>query len=174
MNGTHQNICIRCGLCCDGTLFNHAKIKDAEPIATGFSFEIIQNETRGFNLPCGYLKEKICSIYETRPYAVCEAFKCKLLRSVNADKISFTDALKVVDETLALKAKIESQLSEHHPKNGGDSLPRKMKEFNAHFPETMSEVEFRKKYGKMLLDFFILNKKLSGSFRKSRGKKDIM
>jgi|GEM_PF-6212842 len=39
MSDSHQNICISCGFCCDGTLFNHAKIKENEPLETGYSFE---------------------------------------------------------------------------------------------------------------------------------------
>ena len=37
------NICLHCNLCCDGTLFNHANIKENEQIATGYSFEILLN-----------------------------------------------------------------------------------------------------------------------------------
>ena len=121
---------------------------------------------RAFKLPCIYLKDEVCSIYDHRPYAVCESFRCKLLRSVISENVSYTDAIKIINEVIALKAKIESQILEHHPENKGDSLPRKMKEFNLHFAETMNDVEFRKKLGHILLDFFILKKKLSDSFRK--------
>jgi hypothetical protein len=39
MDNNNQNICTRCGFYCDGTLFSLAKIKEAEQIATGFSFD---------------------------------------------------------------------------------------------------------------------------------------
>ncbi len=162
---------MNCGLCCDGTLFNHAKIKENEPLATGYAFDIILNEKRAFKLPCPYVKDKLCSIYHERPYLVCESFKCKLLKGLRNGEISFDDAMKVVNETVSLRTKIESQLLEHHPENTGDSLLRKMKEFNAQFAGTMSEVEFRRKYGKLLLAFFILTKILNESFRRRLTKK---
>jgi len=170
MNNNNQNICIHCGLCCDGTLFNHARIKETEPLETGYSFQTFTQKHRAFKLPCSYLKDKVCSIYDHRPYAVCESFRCKLLRSVISETVSYTDAIKIINEVTVLKAKIEKQILEYHPENTGDSLPHKMKEFEAHFVETMNDVQFRKKYGKMLLDFFILKKKLSDSFRKSNAK----
>ena len=36
-----------------------------------------------------------------------------------------------------------------------------MKEFHSNFKGTMSEIEFRKKYGKVVLDYFMLNKVLA-------------
>jgi hypothetical protein len=173
MNGTHQNICIHCGFCCNGTLFNHAGIKENEPIATGFAFEIIPGEKRSFKQPCPYYEKMVCAIYNERPYSVCESFQCKLLRSVKADKTTIADALKVIEDVIRLKAKIEQQLLEDHPENTGDSLSRKMAGFTTHFTSAMGEVEFRKKFGKLLLDFFILNKILSTSFKKNTQKKDV-
>jgi hypothetical protein len=121
-------------------------------------------------LPCSYLKDTTCSIYNQRPYAVCESFRCKLLRSVISENVSYTDAIKIINEVTALKTKIELQILEHHPENTGDSISNKMKEFEAHFAETMNDVEFRKEFGHLLLDFFILKKKLSDSFRKTTAK----
>jgi len=81
-----------------------------------------------------------------------------------------TAAIKIINEVLALKTKIELQILEYHPENSGDSIPCKMKEFEAHFTEGMGDAEFRKQFGHLLLDFFILRKKLSGSFRKTAEK----
>ena len=170
MSDSNQNICIHCGLCCDGTLFNHARIKENEPLETGYAFQTFNEKQRSFKLPCSYLKDTICSIYDQRPYAICESFRCKLLRKVISENVSYIDAIKMINEVIALKMKIELQILEHHPKNNGDSLPRKMKEFETHFAETMNDVEFRKKFGHILLDFFILKKKLSDSFRKATAK----
>ncbi len=121
MTNDNQNICIHCGLCCDGTLFNRANIKDHEQNASEFSFEIIKTEKRAFKLPCSYLNEKVCSIYQERPYAICESFQCKLLKALRAGNISFDDAMKIIVDATALKTKIEQQLFEYHPDNKDDS-----------------------------------------------------
>lgn len=173
MANGNQNICIHCGLCCDGTLFNHAKIKENESIETNYSFEIILDEKRAFRQPCPHYKDNVCNIYTERPYIVCESFQCKLLRALRTEKISFIDAMKIIDDVITLKTKIELHLLELYPENTGDTLPVKMEEFKAHFAKTMSDVEFRKKYGRILLDFFVLNKILNESFRKSHAKKEL-
>ncbi|MEI6137638.1 MAG: YkgJ family cysteine cluster protein [Mariniphaga sp.] len=165
MSNVNQNICIYCGFCCDGTLFNHARIKENEQIATNFSFEIIEKEKRSFKQPCPYYINNICVIYAERPYAVCESFQCKLLKALGTGIISFDGAMKNIDDVTGLKTKIENQLFKYHPENKGDSLTAKMKEFNSHFKGTMSEAEFRKKYGKMVLDYFILNEILDNKFK---------
>ena len=69
------------GLCCDGTLFNHANIKEHEQIASGFEFEIIERKKRAFKLACSYLNGKVCFIYQERPYTICEAFQFKLIKA---------------------------------------------------------------------------------------------
>jgi hypothetical protein len=173
MNNNDQNICTHCGFCCDGTLFNYANIKENEQIATGFSFEIIKKEEWAFKQPCPYFIKNNCVIYTERPYSVCESFQCKLLKALRTGNILFDDAMKIIDQTTELKTKIENQLLVHHPENMGDSLPAKMTEFNACFKETMSGEEFRKKYGKMVLDYFMLNKVLNNKFKNEKNRTDI-
>ncbi len=166
------NICLHCNLCCDGTLFNRAYIKENEQIAAGYSFEILENEKRAFKQPCPYLMENVCSIYTERPYSVCEAFQCKLLRALSAKEITFDNALKVANNTLALKEKIELQLMEQYPENLGDSYRCKIENFNKQHAEAKDGVAFRKKYGEILLNIFIMNKILNESFRKTPEKSE--
>ena len=173
MTNDNQNICTSCGFCCDGTLFNHANIKENEQIATGYLFTIIEKEKRAFKQPCPHYNNNICGIYAERPYAVCESFQCKLLKAFRAGNFPFDDAMKIIVDITRLKTKIEQQLSEYQPDNKGNSLRSKMKDFNSHFKGTMGEVEFRKKYGKMVLDYFILNEILDNKFKNDKKGADI-
>ena len=116
---------------------------------------------------------KQSSIYEGIPYADCESFQCKLLRSLRAGNISFDDAMKIIVDVTALRTIIEQQLFEYYPENAGNTLSGKMKEFNSHFKGTMSEIEFRKKYGKMVLDYFMLNKVLDNKLKYEKTRADI-
>jgi hypothetical protein len=164
MSYSDQNICVHCGMCCDGTLFNHAKIEKGERIETNYSFEIILDEKRSFKQPCPYLSNKTCVIYDERPYSICETFSCKLLSQVRGEKIVFSDAIKIIGDTMALRRKVVLQLQAHYPENTGNSLSCQMKEFKAHFSDKMSDVDFRKKFGQLLLDYFILKKKIAETF----------
>ncbi len=165
MSNDNHNFCILCGFCCDGTLFSHGNIKENEPIAKGYLFEIIEKEKLAFKQPCPYFTNNTCVIYAERPYAVCDSFECKLLKRFRTGNISFDAAMKIIVDVIKLKTRIEHQLLEYHPGNKGDSLPAKMKEFKSHFQGMMSEVEYRKKFGELLLNIFVLNTMLQNKFK---------
>ena len=42
-----NNICVKCGLCCDGTLFNWASIEPDEIVDELFQAEIIKTNQKG-------------------------------------------------------------------------------------------------------------------------------
>lgn len=107
-----DNICIRCGMCCDGTLFQYANIDDDETLTTQYSFDVGTNSAgeKRFFLPCGYLQNKCCSIYQSRPYKVCDHYKCTTLRHYEKGEVSRNDALMVIEQVLAVKADIQSKL----------------------------------------------------------------
>ena len=107
MTNDNQNICTSCGFCCDGTLFNHANIKENEQIATGYLFTIIEKEKRAFKQPCPHYNNNICGIYTARPYAVFKSFQGKLLKALRAGNISFNDAMDIILDATALKTIIE-------------------------------------------------------------------
>lgn len=167
---TSQEICTRCGMCCDGTLFQKANIGENENLSSGFSFEIIDHEGKGFKLPCPYFRDHFCLIYETRPYVVCSSFECKLLTRFSKEELTFQEAMKIIETAGDLKTKVESQLTESFPDNPADSLAIRMKFFNDIFTTRSGEIEFRKTYGRLLLDYVVLDKHLSTHFRERRDK----
>jgi len=165
-----QTLCTSCGLCCDGSLFGRARINKNESLITDYIFTIEQNDPQGFRLPCSYLREKCCTIYEERPYKVCESFKCKLIKAYLAEKITFADAADKINKVLTLKSNVELQIMSLHPKNKGNSIHHKMGEFSTYFSERMSELEFRKEFGRILLDYRILKMQLQMTFKKDQTK----
>ena len=161
-----QTLCTSCGLCCDGSLFGRARINKNESLITDYIFTLEQDDPQGFRLPCSYLREKCCTIYEERPYKICKSFKCKLLKAYQTEKITFTEAAGKINEAFALKTKVELQIMSLHPENQGNSIHHKMSEFSTYFSERMSELEFRKEFGRLLLDYCILKVKLRMLFKK--------
>jgi hypothetical protein len=76
-----QSLCMACGLCCDGTLFAHVKLKldDDIDILTAFGIQIISEATPPkFKQRCAAYKNCSCSIYPARP--PCRTFRCLLLK----------------------------------------------------------------------------------------------
>lgn len=101
-------LCIPCGMCCDGTLFEFARLgNDEKNFATSLGMTLLNHkENYGFQLPCHLFKNGFCSIYEQPRPKACGGFECKLLRSYKNNKITLEDSLEIVNRTRAMHADI--------------------------------------------------------------------
>jgi hypothetical protein len=110
---SEQNICVSCGMCCDGTLFLHACLNPDE--IGNLPEKIEQNvfteaENNYFRLPCLYFIGK-CSIYNQKRADVCPAFRCQLLRNFTVDRLSLNNALDIVKKAVRMRDEIFSEYS---------------------------------------------------------------
>lgn len=91
-------VCLSCGMCCDGTLFDRAPLKanEVEP-ARASVLKVLQTPDGGHALaqPCAALKTAGCSIYEQRP-AACRRYECPLLRALADDEVTELEAIELV------------------------------------------------------------------------------
>ena len=114
-----QTICIKCGFCCDGTLFQHAHL---DPGERGHLPEKIdqnsftEEEKDFFMLPCGYFSEK-CTIYDRQRANLCASYRCQLLKDFAEGKVELSDALQIVSEAMEMRA----ELFEQYKRISGDS-----------------------------------------------------
>ena len=90
------NICLSCGLCCDGTLIGYVKLGSEELPALRELLNIEEEGGKGFFLqPCKSYCDG-CTIYSNRPKQ-CDNFKCGLLKSVEQKELSFDTALERIN-----------------------------------------------------------------------------
>lgn len=104
-----QEICVTCGLCCDGTLFKKAVLKPREKGTLPQKMEdnyLKTDKDEFFSLPCSYFKGK-CSIYDQKKAHVCSAFRCQLLKDFSDHKITQSEALKLVENALSLREEVK-------------------------------------------------------------------
>ena len=155
-----NNICVKCGMCCDGTLFNWANIEPDEILDELFREEIIKTNQKGkiaFSLPCSYLNGCVCSIYNSekpkRPL-VCGKFKCKLLLKQQAGTVSYDEAILLIEKTKQLAQKNDALISDALPKSAALSTSKKIKALKNEFESAPNQAEFRKQYGPVLLNSF--------------------
>ena len=101
MNSGEQ-LCLACGLCCDGTLFDNVRLGpgDAAPKlkALGLPVEITRGRTPVtlFRQPCAALcADRTCRVYADRP-GQCRAFECGVFKDAAAGRIAFATALRAV------------------------------------------------------------------------------
>jgi Fe-S-cluster containining protein len=96
-------LCIRCGLCCDGSLFADAELAARETAALEVLGVEIEDADRGepalLLQPCAAFKRKRCSIYPHRPNC-CRTFECRLLKQVESGAISVDRAEETIVNTL--------------------------------------------------------------------------
>ncbi len=124
-NDAISSLCPACGLCCNGVLFGDVELQrtdDAKQLQS-LGLELLRKGRKtAFSQPCSCFNGGLCGIYGNRPKQ-CRAFKCGLLKRVNAGKCSSGKALRTivevrsqVDAVLHLVRKL-GNLDEHKPLN---------------------------------------------------------
>lgn len=94
------SLCLSCGLCCDGTLFDHAPVTAEEAERLRGTRVILGTDSEKkpvLRQPCGALNGKCCTVYDSRP-KTCRSFRCLVLRAVEDGSLSLDEG----------KARIES------------------------------------------------------------------
>lgn len=99
---TVEQLCLACGLCCDGTLFDHVQLgpdEDARKLkALGLPVAVSRSKTPAirFVQPCAALcADRTCRLYADRPRQ-CRDFECGVYKDAKAGRISFAAALRQV------------------------------------------------------------------------------
>lgn len=111
-----EQLCLACGLCCDGTLFDHVQLKAEDDAARLKSLGLPVAATRTktpvirFSQPCAALcADCTCRLYADRPRQ-CREFECGVYKKVQAGRISFATALGLVKKARRQAAKIRRLL----------------------------------------------------------------
>jgi len=109
INLSFSEICIPCGMCCDGTLFKKATIKNSEDelIAKSLGLTTISNSDGKifFEQPC-QLFNKTCTIYDKPRPNCCSKFICKPLQKIGTNDITFIDAKNQILFVLETKRQV--------------------------------------------------------------------
>ena len=160
-----QRLCVRCGLCCDGTLFNRGRIlpedDPAQLAANGFILISTARRT-GFLQPCLHHQQGICTIYRQRRPQVCHTFRCALLRRFDAGELSLEAVQARIERALALAGRIQAQLPAQS-KHERQSLKQRMAVWQQ--AQASAGVDMRGAFAPLLLDFASLQRLLDQHFR---------
>jgi Fe-S-cluster containining protein len=99
-----EQLCLACGLCCDGSLFDHVQLgagDDAKKLkALGLPVSVARTKTAitHFRQPCVALcADRSCRVYADRP-GQCRSFECGVFKDAQAGRIKSTAALKLVKQ----------------------------------------------------------------------------
>ena len=108
-----ENLCIECGLCCNGALFDYGPLADdeVEEMREAGLTILEDNKKFGFGLPCPQIDGAVCQVYDKRPQT-CRAFRCEVLKSVEAGDLAYEEGLQHVEQGRAALAQVHAQLPE--------------------------------------------------------------
>jgi Fe-S-cluster containining protein len=73
-----SDLCLHCGLCCDGSLFGRVPLEPGEAERLADRPVDFAPHGRALEQPCRALGPHGCAIYDERP-AACRRFTCRLL-----------------------------------------------------------------------------------------------
>ncbi len=97
-----EDLCLSCGLCCDGSLYDLVTLEPADDAGKLKQLGLPVTFSRGktpvarFPQPCVALCEnRSCRVYADRP-TQCRVFECGVLQDVKAEQIGFAAALRLV------------------------------------------------------------------------------
>lgn len=99
-----EQLCLACGLCCDGTLFDLVKLEagdDARKLkALGLPVTLSRGQApvARFPQPCAALcADRTCRLYADRPWQ-CRVFECGVFKDAKAGRITFAAAVRLVQQ----------------------------------------------------------------------------
>ena len=113
-----EDLCLSCGMCCDGTLFDLVKLEAADNAQKLKSLGLPITVSRGkvavarFPQPCAALcVDRSCRVYPDRPQQ-CRVFECGVLKDAKATRITFSAALKLVKKARRRSDEVRQLLRE--------------------------------------------------------------
>jgi uncharacterized protein len=103
-----MSLCLSCGFCCDGTLFNRVPLAEGDDPSLRARLRVLDGQHHGVQ-PCPALEGVVCQVYEKRPLA-CRRYRCLLLEARDAGEVSLEGAVQIVEQTKALRAVLADSL----------------------------------------------------------------
>jgi uncharacterized protein len=116
-----SDICVTCGMCCDGTLFAKAVLSkddtapDEQNIQKAKNLQMTILEENGkyfFRLPC-HLFDKKCTVYDKERPKVCGVFFCTPLKRYQADTLSLDAAAKIISNTRHINNELKKTIAQY-------------------------------------------------------------
>ena len=107
-----SQLCLSCGLCCQGLLRDHAPLETGETeLATqlGLPVHLEDSDSQAFSLPCPLYKDNRCSVYPKRPRA-CREYQCDILKKFLQGMISFEQSIVLVKSAKQLMSAIRQRI----------------------------------------------------------------
>jgi hypothetical protein len=170
-NSMEQQLCLSCGLCCNGVIFADVRLRSGEDAARlrrlGLPLPKPAAASKGavlkFNQPCAALEGCACRIYADRP-SHCRHFECLLLKSAKAGRVQPLAALKIIFEAKEHAGKVRQLLKALGDTDERTPLSARFRQTTAKLQKEEPDQETAELYGQLTLAVHDLNCLLSEAF----------
>lgn len=137
MTSRTEDLCLSCGLCCDGSLFW------AVPVGPGETPPVALDAEGRLRQPCACF-DGACTIYAVRP-ASCRSFDCRVLHTVRAGRRDEAWAREQIAGMRRVLAALDAALPGREP-----SLYRRAAEFLAMHGKDLDDPAFQRRHRTVL------------------------
>jgi Fe-S-cluster containining protein len=162
-----ENICINCGLCCDGSLYSRVRLKDGDDGETlmAHGLDLAEDDTgRFFAQPCPRFAGGCCTIYADRP-TKCRTYRCKLRHRYDAGTVSAGEAKSLIRAIQAFDPanNIRPGLAVLAGHQSG-SIKRLLRDARQAVAGAENPTELRRRHGEVLMRAMVMTRALEKDF----------
>ena len=165
-----DQLCLACGLCCDGALFKDVELQPGDDpvhlrnLGLPVSAPRSAPGTPRFNQPCAALGADCrCRIYAGRP-ARCRQFECALFQAVHDGRVEIPTALRTIQQTRRLADKVRALLRALGDTDEQLALSRRFRRTKKRLVASALDDETADRFGDLTLAVHDLNLRLRHHF----------
>ncbi len=177
-NSNAGEICLACGLCCNGVIFADVQLQPGDPperlremglkllarsrCGKGTPAQSAADAKYKFTQPCAAF-EGLCRIYAERPQ-YCREFECALLKGLRAGHTEQTKAERVLQVAHRRAEKVRKLLGQLGDKNNTPALSKRFQRIQRRMESEPFDEEMADIFGELTLAVHDLNVLLSDAF----------
>jgi hypothetical protein len=110
-----SELCLSCGMCCDGSLFSDGRLLDdevdrARSLDMAIVAPIVADGLSRFRQPCACFRDGSCAVYDTWKPDVCTTYRCELLDGFTAGTIDLASCRDVVGSVQSVQHELEAAM----------------------------------------------------------------
>jgi uncharacterized protein len=172
-----EDICLACGLCCNGVIFADVRLQPGDDAARLVAAGLPLKEDRGRRAegkgrklpqPCPAFDGCRCRVYPDRP-GYCRQFECVLLKSVKAGRTPVTQSLRVIRDARQRADKVKRLLRELGDTDEQTALAARFRRTARRIERIGFDEKTADLYGQLTLAVHDLNFLLSEAFYPGTG-----
>lgn len=166
-----SDLCVSCGMCCDGTLFENAFVRHEDDRKVADTLGLVthtKNDTLYFHLPCPQFRS-CCLAYDRARPLVCAAFFCPPIKRFQAGQQSLDEADEQVTALISHRDKL-LELASEFP----ELAQLNIKDLRTTLEAYAEDQEKVSRYRMLFLFFFIFRDTIDKYFLSDKDKKHMV